>query len=130
MMPPPRDAGPYVLAFCFGIGALVLKVLYSFFPLANVIDAVLFAVLGGVAGRWRPERRWTLAVVVSMPALLLVGYIFVVGLDVEQLRQGIGIGWLLSVIVIPTAAIAGAWISTSKRIREDSADSGHARRTT
>jgi hypothetical protein len=129
-MPPPRDAGPYVLALCLGIGALVLKVLYSFFPLANVIDAVLFAVLGGVVGRWHPERRWALAVVASTPALLLIGYILVVGLDVEQLRQGIGIGWLLSAVVIPTAAIAGAWISTSKRIRKDSADSGHARRTT
>jgi hypothetical protein len=129
-MPPPRDAGPYVLAFCLGIAALVLKVPYSFFPLANVFDAVLFAVLGGVFGRWHPERRWALAVVVSVPALLLVGYILVVHLNVEQLRQGIGIGWLLSAVVIPTAAIAGAWISTSKRIREDSEDSGHARHRT
>jgi hypothetical protein len=129
-MPPPRDTGPYVMAFCLGIGALILKVLYSFFPLANVIDAVLFAVLGGVVGRWHPGRRWALAAVVSAPALLLVGYILVVGLDLDQLRQGIGTGWLLSAVIIPATAIAGAWISTIKRVREDSEDTGHARHRT
>jgi hypothetical protein len=115
----PQRVGPYLLAIGLGIGALILKVLYSFFPLANVIDAILFAALGGVLGRWHPERRFTLAVVASVPALLLVGYILVVGLDPAQLRQGIGAGWLLSAALIPTAAIAGAWVSTSRRFRAE-----------
>lgn len=96
-----------LLALLLGLGAAGAKLLYSFFPLFNLWDVLLFALLGWSLGRRSESPGWLLVgLALGLPAALLSAY-FVAQLGFPNLWQGIGTGWLLSVLLIPLAAAAG-----------------------
>jgi hypothetical protein len=98
------------VALAIGLGLLLapVKLLYSFFPFFNVVDLAAFGLLGAALAR--RSDRWALtAILISLPSVILAAY-FVTRLGLGQLRQGIGIGWLISLFAMPMAALLGAYL--------------------
>jgi hypothetical protein len=104
----------YLAALGAGVGLALVKVLYSFFPLFNVTDAVVFGGVGMLLGRGGRGIWWLRAVLLPIPGLVL-SVLFSARLGLSQLRAGIGVGWLVSAAVVPAAAIAGAYLGARQR---------------
>ena len=104
-----------------GLGLLLapFKLLYSFFPLFNVLDLIVFAIAGLAVGR--RGAHWALAaLLVSVPSMALASY-FLVRLGPDQLRHGIGVGWLISLAAMPAAALVGSYWRRPDRPSGDAA---------
>lgn len=103
----------YLVAISLGLVAVPLKLIYSFFPLFNLVDVGLFLGIGLIFGRWSGRNRWTLAVALALPTVLISGYFAVrVG---ASLLEGVGLGWALSVILVPSSAVGGLYAGVRSR---------------
>lgn len=96
------------LALAVGIVAAVLRLGYVVFPLFNVVDAVLFGAAGYGVGRTRPGSRWASFILVVLPALAFVAFVLIV-VGPTKPHEGVGVGHLYAVVVIPVAAGLGFW---------------------
>lgn len=107
-MPKP-SAATYVIAFVVGLLLVPLKFIYSFFPLFNLIDIVVFGLVGLRFGKRWATAWWITALLLSLPALGLVALILR-NLSIADLTAGVGTGWALSVLLLPGAALGGAYM--------------------
>lgn len=103
----------HLAAIGLGLVAAPLKVIYSFFPLFNLVDVGSFLAIGFLFGRWSGRNRWTWAVALALPTVLISGYFAVrVG---ASLLEGVGLGWALSVVLVPASAVAGLYTGVRSR---------------
>lgn len=105
-----RDGYLILLALVLGTTGAGVKLVYSFFPLFNVLDVLVFSLLGWVLGRLARPPMLIGVAVLSLPTLLLIAY-FLSGLGWTSLQQGIGTGWVLSALLVPLAAGVGLFLS-------------------
>ena len=103
-----RDKG---FAIALGTGVLLapIKLIYSFFPLFNLIDLAVFGLTGRYFGKRWPTAWWSTSLLLSLPALALVGAILR-NLGRAELLAGVGTGWAISVLLVPGAALGGAYV--------------------
>jgi hypothetical protein len=100
---------PAVLSLAVGVLLVPLKFIYSFFPLFNLVDIALFGLVGRYFGKRWPTAWWTTALLLSLPSLGLVAWILR-NLSVSDLLAGVGTGWAASGLLVPVAAIGGAYV--------------------
>jgi hypothetical protein len=81
--------------------------IYSFFPLFNLVDIAVFGLTGCYFGkRWPAAWRIT-ALLLSLPALGLE-VLILRNLGVSGLLAGDGTGWAVSALLVSVAAVGGA----------------------
>lgn len=97
-----------------GVFGAMLKVIYSFLPLFNVLDVVVFGMFGAALGRGAGRASIPRALWMSAPAMLLCAY-FLARLGPANVAAGVGTGWLLSLFLIPAASCAGAYFARADR---------------
>lgn len=102
-----------VTAVLVGVLAAAVKLVYSFLPLANLLDVLVFGFLGATVGRGDGNTPAARAMWVSVPAVVLCGY-FVGRLGLTNVLGGVGTGWLLSIVLIPGAALTGAHLARQR----------------
>ncbi len=102
-----RDGSSLALILLLGLAAAGAKLVYSFFPLFNLWDALFFTLVGWSLGRHTGLPVWLMGISLALPAVLLSAF-FVARLGAANLWQGVGPGWALSVLLIPLAACFGA----------------------
>ncbi len=107
-MPKP-SAATYAIAFGVGLLLVPLKLIYSFFPLFNLVDIAVFGLTGRYFGKRWPAAWWITALLLSLPALSLVALILQ-NLSLAELLAGVGTGWAVSALLVPGAALGGAYI--------------------
>lgn len=96
-----------------GLVAAALRAAYTVLPLATLIDLGVFALAGFLVGRRRPLTWWRAALVVSLPAMLVVAWrLSRAGLP--ALAAGTALGPLLSLLLIPAAALMGAAVGARR----------------
>ena len=98
-----------VLSLVIGLGATVLRIVYTFFPYVHLTDMVVFSVLAGALAWWNPRRYWLSAVLLILPVMVHVVSILR-GLGLEKIGEGIGTWHVYSAFLIPISAFAGAYI--------------------
>ena len=102
----------YLVPGTVGIVLACLKIVSPLF--GNVIffgfEIVVFGLVAAYFAR-RPTRPWWLsATLIAAPAFLWT--LFGVGfLGPAKLSEGVGIGWLISLALIPISAMTGAYIT-------------------
>lgn len=104
------------LLFAFaGLGVVLafVKLVYSFFPLFNVIDLLVFGVGAFLLVRRFAVSFFVAALILSLPATAMSLY-FVSGLGMERISSGVGTGWLVSAIAIPISALIGSWFGARR----------------
>ena len=107
----------YALALLAGFLLVPVRMALSFFPLFNVAEIALFAAAAAAlayAFRTGPAL-WV--VPLCLPALLSVAYVAAAWLGAENLRRGVGLGHLVSLLVIPISALIGAYCGNHLRLR-------------
>ena len=100
-----------VAALLIGLALAPIKLVYSFLPFFNVLDILVFATAGFIMGA-AAKRRLTAAFLI-VPSAFLCAY-FVYRLGPTQLSQGIGVGWALSLLLVPAATLAGMHVRRSR----------------
>lgn len=105
-----RNGYRVLLALVLGTAGAGLKLFYSFFPLFVVLDVLVFSLLGRLLGRLTRSPIWIGVAGLSLPPLLLIAY-FLSRLGWTSLQQGIGMGWILSALLVPLAAGVGLYLS-------------------
>ncbi len=96
-----------------GVVAGGLKAIYTLLPFFLLLDLGLFGVVGLVVGRGRPTDWWSAAVTASLPAMVVVGW-ELSGIGLASLAAGVGLGHLLSLVLIPASALAGAAVGARR----------------
>lgn len=96
-------------------GAVIVRLVYFFFPGFNVMDVLVFGALASGFAYMRPRRWWLSTIILIVPVMLFVGSILI-NLGVDNLRSGVGTGHLLSAILIPLAAALGGFVTARRRI--------------
>lgn len=115
------DRRLFFVCLLVGAVAAALKLVYMFFPFAHAVEALIFVALGVlISYRW-PESPWSWIVPLSLLSWVL-SLLALRGASVENLRQGVSIGWAYSLLVVPAAATVGAFLG-----RELSRRSGRPR---
>lgn len=108
----------YSVASGISVALALFKLVYSFFPYFFILDVLIFGLVGVIAGYFQPGRRFALAATASLATVLLcIAIVARVGAD--QLAAGVGTWWLISLVMVPTAAVVGAAIGG--RLRSSSA---------
>ena len=110
---------PAVQSLAVGLLLVPLKFIYSWFPLFNLVDIAVFGLIGRYFGKRWPTAWWTTALLLSLPSLGLVAWILR-NLSVSNLLAGVGTGWAVSALLVPVAAVGGAYIGR-RRARLDAA---------
>ena len=105
-----------------GVVGAIVRVIYMFFPGMNVLDILVFGALAAGLAYLRPSRWWVWVILSIAPVMLFIAMtLFNLGSD--SLREGVGVGHLLSALLIPIAATVGGWVAARRRIaRELEAD--------
>ena len=98
-------------ALLVGLAVAASKIVYSFFPLFNLTDVIVFGAIGAVLGYVARSSSLLTSLGLALPAMVLSGY-FVARLGGENVMSGVGTGWLVSMIVIPISAIAGVFLGS------------------
>lgn len=82
--------------------------LMFFFPLFNLGEMILFATTAALlAYCFRVRPSWWVALL-FLPVFLSVLLIVVAWLGIDSLREGIGVGHVVSLVLIPLSTFAGA----------------------
>jgi len=107
MKRPDRRLVPAALILGFLlIPARVLIML--FFPVFNLGEMILFALAAALlAYCFRAEPSWWV-VALFLPAFLFVLYMVIFLLGLSSLSRGIGVGHVLSLVLIPLSTFCGA----------------------
>ncbi len=106
-MPLRQSVRSPALVFLLGLLVAGAKLIYSFFPGFNLLDVLVFALIGWNLGRHTGSPSWLIGLGLSLPAVILSAS-FVARLGTAELWQGVGTGWALSILLIPLAAYGGA----------------------
>lgn len=92
----------------------LLKLLYSFLPLFNILDVVVFGLVGGLVARRYGSPAYLPLLAAILPAMMVTSWALF-NLSWSELLDGIGTGWLLSALLIPSSAIIGGRVAGRKR---------------
>jgi len=115
----------YGIAFLIGIGLAFAKLVLGFFPLFNIDDIIVFGGAAYLFTQRKPGPWWGIALLLVIPSLILIAR-FLANLGMSSLQEGIGVGWFLSAVLIPSAALLGAYFgrrrsNVAKQTQESSA---------
>jgi hypothetical protein len=102
---------PYYFMLCLilGVVAALARVVYFFFPFFNIMDVIVFGSIAAYVAYHRPHRWWLWVLIVITPTMVFVART-VSQSTIENLKQGIGTGHVLSALLIPiAAAISGVF---------------------
>ena len=102
----------HLAALGLGAALVPLKVIYTFLPLLNLPDVVAFGFVGRFLGRRWPKVWQVNALLLCVPSLVLTA-MFLRNIGFSGLRQGIGVGWGVSVLLMPASALGGAYLGRS-----------------
>lgn len=100
-------------AIAIGLAVVPVKLIYSFFPLFNLIDVLLFAALGWLWGRRSASADVIQTLQFSAPAMVLCTF-FLIRLGAANLMRGVGVGWFISLVIIPLATYGGMRFAASQ----------------
>ena len=89
-----------------GLMLALLKVVYLFFDVYNVLDLIVFSIAGFAFGRRVPPNRIVLGLLLALPAFSLCLF-FVLRLGYSSIEQGVGTSYVVSLILIPLATFIG-----------------------
>lgn len=92
----------------WGILLGVLKLAWSFFPLFNLLDVLVFGAIGAFISRRYESGRTLRLIFAVIPSLILIAAI-IINLGFNKVLEGIGIGWALSLVLIPVSAFLGSY---------------------
>ena len=95
-----------ILAGLVGVGAALLRLVYMFVPLMNVVDVLVFGLAGYGVARTRPTRTWISFLLVVLPPLGLIA-VFLAILGQQKLRDGVGTAHLYGALLVPLATGLG-----------------------
>jgi hypothetical protein len=101
----------YIAALAAGVVLVFVKIAYSFFPLFNVLDAIVFGGIGVFFGGWRRGMWWLKGFLLAAPCLV-VSWRSLMDLSPTEVEAGAALGWTVSAVLVPAAAIIGAWLGT------------------
>jgi hypothetical protein len=79
-----------------------------FFPVFNLAEMILFATAAALLAYYFEAKPSWWVVALFLPVVLSVLLIVVSWLGMSNLRQGIGIGHVVSLVLIPLSTLAGA----------------------
>lgn len=99
----------YLAALGAGVVLVFVKIAYSFFPLFNVLDAIVFGTVGILFGTWRKGMWWLKGFLLAAPCLV-VSWRSLLDLSPTEVQAGAALGWAVSAVLVPAAAIIGAWL--------------------
>jgi hypothetical protein len=105
-----------VLCVVIGVVAAFAKLVYNFFPLSNLMDVLVFAVLATGISYFRPCNPWRWVVLSVLPTMLLI-INQLQKTDIAHLRDGVGVGWVYSFPLIFFGAALGGWLGRRIRLR-------------
>lgn len=94
----------------WGLALVVFKLVYTFFDYYNVIDFVVFCSAGFIINKKLSINKWLHVVPVGLPSMVIC-LIFLYTIGYDELSKGVGTGYLISLIVIPTATLTGYFAS-------------------
>jgi hypothetical protein len=115
-----------LVALAVAVAAGVLRGICAFFPWLNLADVVLFLAAGYWVGLGTAVKWWVSAALISLPS---IGFILLTldGFGIEDLRKGIGINHVYSLLLVPLAAGLGTFLG-AKRARLSSGRAGDRER--
>lgn len=93
----------------WGIFLGVLKLAWSFFPFFNLVDMLVFGSIGAFISRRYESGKMLRLLFSVLPSLILISAI-IINLGLNKVLEGIGIGWALSLIIIPGSAFLGSYL--------------------
>ena len=102
------------LSILLGVFCAIAHFVYLFLPGFTIMDVLTFGLFGaGLAYLW-PERWWFWATFMVAPSVIFSGaMIYRHGAD--TLRNGVGTGHLVAMILIPVAAGVGGFLVRRRR---------------
>ena len=109
-----------VVLLAFGFLLAIFKIVYFFFDFYNILDFIVFLTAGFLLGGKVPPNRWALGLLLSLPAFTLC-LLIVIKLGYTSIVNGIGIAYLVSLIVIPVATSIGIFINAKRTLRRNTA---------
>jgi hypothetical protein len=96
------------VALITGFLLIPARLILMFFPAFNLTEMMLFAIAAFLlAYFYRVRPTWWVALL-FLPVCLFVLFIIVAWLGMDNLRQGTGVGHVVSLVLIPLSAFAGA----------------------
>lgn len=108
-------SAPWIL---YGAILGLLKLVYSFLPLFNLIDVIIFGLTGGFI-RHRYRSGYYLRIVLAvLPPLIITGWILS-NLGLDDVASGVGTGWAASALLIPSSAVVGKLLGARMRSTEE-----------
>jgi hypothetical protein len=102
------DRRLYSTAFLAGLVLVPTRFTLAFFPLFNLVEILLFAATAaGLAYYFRVRPSWW-TVLLFLPTFLVTLYVVLFWLGAGSLLRGVGVGHVVSLVLIPLSAFAGA----------------------
>ncbi|HZG53337.1 MAG TPA: hypothetical protein VEZ40_14495 [Pyrinomonadaceae bacterium] len=96
------------VAFITGLLLVPVRFFLMMLPPFNLAEMILFAAAATIIASCFGVRPSWWVVLLFLPVLILVLFIVVSWLGMSNLRQGIGVGHVVSLVLIPLATLAGA----------------------
>jgi hypothetical protein len=106
----------FVLCLGLGVAATMARMVYFFSPIFNILDVICFGSIGALVVYNRPRRWWLWVLASIAPTMVLLARILS-RLGIEDLKQRIGTGHLVSAILIPIAAALAGVLAARISIR-------------
>lgn len=95
-------------AFLAGLLLVPTRFVLAFFPLFNLVEVLLFAATAAALAYYFKARSSWWAVLLFLPTFLITLYVVVFWLGAADLLRGVGVGHVVSLVLIPLSALAGA----------------------
>lgn len=95
-------------AFITGLFLVPVRFFLMFFPPFNLAEMILFAAAATIIASSFGVRPSWWVVLLFLPVFILVLFIIISWLGMSSLRQGVGIGHVVSLVLIPLSTLAGA----------------------
>lgn len=106
------DGSKWRLHACaLGLGVLLVpaQLVVIFFPAFNLVEVLLFAGAAAVLSTYFKSGSLWWAAFLCLPVFLLVAHVVFNLLGPDNLLRGIGVGHVVSLVLIPLSTFAGAW---------------------
>jgi hypothetical protein len=102
-----------LFALAVGVAAAVLRIACAFFPWLNVADVVVFLAAGYWVGRRRANPWWASAALLIVPSIAFMVF-GLTSIGLERLREGVGVGHLYGLFLLPLSAGCGTWLGVRR----------------
>ena len=96
------------VALITGLLLVPARLFLSFFPIFNLGEIMLFATAAAALAYYFGARPSWWVVALFLPIFLFVLHIVIFWLGMSSLRQGIGVGHVVSLVLIPLSTVVGA----------------------